>query len=279
MRRPPAVNEWLLRLREGRTLVEQAHNVRARVEHLEDQLAALKSSVDVPRELVDEYAQWREQPLPERPLVSVLVATYNRADLLTQRCIPSVLGQSYEHLELIVVGDGCSDHTEEAVAAIDDPRLTFLNLPRRADYPEDDRRRWMVAGTAPTNEALRRARGDLIAHLDDDDEYLPDRLRRLVEFTVANRCDVVWHPFWWQADTGRWRLEEAERFALGHVTNLSVVYRSWFTRLRSEPDSHLLREPGDWNRFRKMAHLAPVVMRYPEPLARHYQERSARSAG
>lgn len=61
------------------------------------------------------------------------------------------------------------------------------------------------------------------------------------------------------------------------MTNLSVIYRSWFTRFQSEPDTYLLKEPGDWNRFRRMEHVAEVVMRYPEPLARHYQERSARA--
>lgn len=263
-------------LRETRTLLYQAHLLRVRLEQAEDELAALKSSIDVPRELHEEFAAWRRQPIPANPLVSVLVATYNRAQILTSRCIPSVLGQTYDNLELIVVGDGCTDDTEEAVAAIDDTRLHFVNLPRRGDYPSEQTNRWMVAGGFPTNEALARARGSFIAHLDDDDEYLPDRLRTLVEFATENRCDLVWHPFWWQTDTGRWRLHEAERFTHGNVTNLSVFYRSWFTRFRSEPDTYLLREPGDWNRFRRMAHVAEVVMRYPEPLARHYQERGPR---
>jgi glycosyltransferase involved in cell wall biosynthesis len=264
------------RLAKTRNLLYEAETLRARLEEAEDEIAALKSSVDVAPELHDEYARWRRTPLPERPLVSVLTATYNRGELLTSRCIPSVLEQSYDNLELIVVGDGCTDETEELVAAIDDPRLRFVNLPRRAAYPSDGSNRWMVAGGVPTNEALGMARGELIAHLDDDDEYLPDRLRRLVEFMGANDCDLVWHPFWWESGAGHWRLEEAERFARGHVTNLSVMYRSWFTRFRSEPDTYRLSEPGDWNRFRRMAHVAPVVKRYPEPLSRHYEERGAR---
>lgn len=43
-----------------------------------------------------------------------------------------------------------------------------------------------------------------------------------------------------------------------------------------DPRRLRLLEPGDWNRLRRMAHVARVVKRHPEPLARHYQERSAR---
>lgn len=243
--------------------------------HLADQLDALKSSLEVSKDLVEDFFEWKAaNPLPAEPLVSVAVATYNRSRLLTERCIPSVLNQTYRNLELIVVGDGCTDDTEKAVNRIKDPRLRFVNLSGRSEYPKNSGLRWMVAGTRPTNEALSMARGDFIAHLDDDDEYVPDRLEKLVGFALEHDCDFVWHPFWWEMEDESWRVWEAPEFAYGQVTNASVLYRSWFKRFESDIDAHRLIEPGDWNRFRKIKYVDPVSMRYPEPLSLHYRERN-----
>jgi len=59
------------------------------------------------------------------PLVSILIATYNRPKCLTQRAIKSVLNQTYENFEIVVVGDHCSEETVRAVEKIDDERLIF----------------------------------------------------------------------------------------------------------------------------------------------------------
>ena len=234
-----------------------------------------KSRLEVPAEYIEEFRRWKaETPIPEKPLVTVTVATYNRARLLTERCIPSVLNQTYGNLELVVVGDGCADETEEAVGRIKDPRLKFVNLHERGAYPSDPERRWMVAGTPAMNKGLSMARGDYITHLDDDDEYLPDRLGKLVEFAAGNGCDLVWHPFWFEDAKGRWRQNEAPDFAFARVTTSSVFYRSWFKKITWDMEAHLLMEPGDWNRLRRIKYVGPASMRYPEPLLKHYRERS-----
>src|SRR5262249_40549906 len=115
---------------------------------------------------------------------------------------------------------------------------------------------------------------DLIANLDDDDEFLPDRLAKLVEFAVAGQSDLVWHPFWFETEPGRWLLNEANDMALGQVTTSSVMYRSWFKCLPADPFSHLISEPGDWNLFRRIKFLGATCARFPEPLLRHYAERN-----
>jgi hypothetical protein len=247
--------------------------LESKVERVDEQVDLLKSSLEVPQDLVQEFFEWKARtPIPARPLVTIAVATYNRAQLLTERCIPSVLGQTYDNLELIVVGDGCTDETEEVMAEIRDPRLTFVNLPERGSYPADPMRRWMVAGTSALNKAMSMARGDFVTHLDDDDEYMPDRLEKLVEFAIDNRCDFVWHPCWSEDNEGHWKLIEAPRFAHSHVTTSSVFYRSWFTKIEWNVDAHLLMEPGDWNRFRRIKYIGPVIMRCPEPLLKHYRQ-------
>src|SRR5258708_4622321 len=186
-----------------RHVMRRIESLEVELQALRDEVDLFKSSFDVSPELIDEFIAWKaSHPIPEHPLVTVTVATYNRAQLLTDRCIPSVLGQTYPNLELIIVGDGCTDETEEAVRRITDPRLKFYNLAERGNYPRDKRRRWMVAGAPAMNIAASLAKGDYLTHLDDDDEYVPQRLEKLVEFAVANSCDLVWHPFWWEQGDG-----------------------------------------------------------------------------
>lgn len=244
-----------------------------------EEFDAAKSSNDVPRELIAEYDEWKRQnPVPENPLVSVTVVTYNRARLLVERCIPSILGQTYRNLELIIVGDCCTDETEELVARIDDPRVRFYNLPQRGPYPSDPLRRWMVAGTFAVIKAYSMVRGDYLTHLDDDDEYVPERLERLVEFAGTNDCDFVWHPFWTEGADGEWSINESREFRHGQVTNASVFYRSWFKKIEPDINAHRLLEPGDWHRFRRIKYINSVAMRYPEPLLKHYREGTQRVA-
>lgn len=263
------IEEKLSRLRgEVDVLHGEVHSLR-------DEVHNLKSSLEVSPELIEDFPAWKVlNPIPAEPLVSVIVVTYDRAKLLTERCIPSILGQTYSKLELIVVGDGCTDKTEELLSEIKDPRLKFFNMSERGKYPTDNNRRWMVAGTYAVNKAFSMVTGDYLTHLDDDDEYVPERLELLVKFAVENQCDFVWHPFWWEQQDGTWTINEASEIAHAQVTNASVFYRSWFKKIESNINAYRLMEPGDWNRFRRIKYIGAVSMRYPLPLLRHYKERN-----
>lgn len=72
--------------------------------------------------------------------------------------------------EVLVVGDGCTDDSETVVAAIDDRRVRWINLPMNTGHQSD-----------PNNEGLRQAKGDLIAYLGHDDLWLPHHLEVLVK--------------------------------------------------------------------------------------------------
>lgn len=126
------------------------------------------------------------------PLVSVLIPTYDNYRLLRERSIPSVLAQSYQHFEVIVVGDAAPDDARQVVEAFDDPRITFYNLPYRGPYPDDPETRWLVAGVPPYNEAARRARGRWVAPLDDDDAFRPQHLERLLEGARVDRLELIY---------------------------------------------------------------------------------------
>lgn len=239
----------------------------------------LRSRREVPGSKRAEFRDWLEaNPLSDQPLVSVCVATYNRPRLLTERCIPSVLRQTYSHLELIVVGDGAATETVDAVRAVKDDRLHFENLPQNGPYPSDPLRRWMVAGTFAMNRGLKLAKGELITHLDDDDAYLPERLERLVDTLRSRKAHFVWHPFHFEAAPGVWGIKESRRFTFGQVTTASVLYRSWFKSIPWDVNAHRWGEPGDWNRFRKIRYLRPTCVRFPEPLLRHFREQTATSS-
>jgi glycosyltransferase involved in cell wall biosynthesis len=254
------------------------NDLRHVTEVLRYEMEALKSSLGIAPELLEEFERWKAAtPIPVKPLVSVCVATYNRPHLLVTRCLQSIRTQTYENLEILVIGDGSSIETQRAVEMIHDPRIKFYNLPERGRYPTNANRRWMVAGSAPLNEGLRRATGDYITHLDDDDEYLPDRIERLVKFAAETKADFIWHPFWYEAEGG-WSVLACGELRMGSVTTSSVFYRSWFKKIEWDVNAHLLLEPGDWNRFRRFKYFQPAMHRYPEPLLRHYRERKAEAA-
>ena len=140
----------------------------------------------------------REGPDYERPftvaepLVSVFITTYENADALASRSIPSVLGQTHSNLELWVVGDAASAEVEEAARSFDDPRVRFVNLTTRGDYPDDRDDRWLVAGTAPANEGLRLAQGDWIAPHCDDDAFTPNHIEVLLAEARRQRLELVY---------------------------------------------------------------------------------------
>jgi glycosyltransferase involved in cell wall biosynthesis len=222
----------------------------------------------------DEYRAAYADPAP---LVSVCVGTYNRAKLLTERALPSLLAQTYRNLEIIVVGDACTDDTAERVAALNDPRIRFVNLPKRGDYPDDPQLRWMVAGTATVNHALTLANGEFITHLDDDDAHHPCRIEALHDKIRRHRADLVFHPFLCEADDGSWITRPA-RFSFTHVSTGSIFYHRWFKRIPWDMLAYRYGEPGDWNRLRKFKYLGAKIISSRGVYLKHYRERSQLTA-
>ncbi len=93
------------------------------------------------------------------PLVTVIIPTYNRADLLP-RAVRSVLNQSYTSLELLVVDDGSTDGTAEVMKGFEDSRVRFLRLETNQGQ------------CGAMNAGIGAARGEWVCFLDSDDEYL-----------------------------------------------------------------------------------------------------------
>lgn len=106
-----------------------------------------------------------------KPLVSIIVPTFNRRDLLL-RALKSISVQMYAYHETIVVNDGGED-VSKMVSGFHKAR--YINLGRNYGLP------------AARNAGIREAKGEWIAYLDDDDWYYPHHLRRLVAMAEQAR--------------------------------------------------------------------------------------------
>ena len=119
------------------------------------------------------------------PLVTVVIATYNRAETL-KYAKESVLWQRYKNFELWVIGDCCTDHTEKVVQSFNDARVNFYNLPQNSGYQ-----------SKPNNEGIKRSKGQFIAYLNHDDIWLPNHLQDTVAHLQATNADIVFSIIQW----------------------------------------------------------------------------------
>ena len=112
----------------------------------------------------------RYSPVAKEPLISVYVPTYNRGKILIERAVSSVLNQTYKNFEFIIIGDHCTDNTEELVKKTGDKRIRFYNIPKRGyRYPPTVENHWFAGPVVAANKALEMVKGDWIARIDDDD--------------------------------------------------------------------------------------------------------------
>jgi hypothetical protein len=167
------------------------------------------------------------------PLVSVIIPTWNRGELLISRTLPSVLNQTYQHLEIIIVGDCCTDKTAALIASIGDPRLHFFNLPERGEYPSEKKDLWQVAGSAPKNRGLEMASGTWISPLDDDDVFTPDHIESLLRYAQMNDLELVYGKLKIEESTGRWK-DKGRVTRQMSIQNSTMLFRSYLKLFRSD---------------------------------------------
>jgi glycosyltransferase involved in cell wall biosynthesis len=180
------------------------------------------------------------------PRVTIVTATYNWAPVLPY-AIASVLDQTFEDFELLVIGDGCTDESAAVVQAVDDPRVHWHNLERNVGHQ-----------SGPNNEALRLARGQLIAYLGHDDLWLPRHLERLVAaldtgapmahattvMVTPDRPPARWPGPGWVYRPGSW----IPPTSLMHDRDLAVAVGGWYAPVDTgtlEPEAHLWRRMAD----------------------------------
>lgn len=126
------------------------------------------------------------------PLVSIVIPTYNHAPML-QRALATVVEQTYQNWNAIVVNNFSTDNTLEVVAAFNDPRIQCVNF-----------RNHGVIG-ASRNEGIALATGKYVAFLDSDDTWFPTKLEKCVEI-LESGSDLVCHAEYWIDESGKSRL-------------------------------------------------------------------------
>ena len=158
------------------------------------------------------------------PLVSIIVPIF-KTERYVEKCLRSVMAQTYENLEILCINDDTPDQSAEIVAAIakEDPRIRLL---------EHERNQGLGAAR---NTGLLAARGEYIASVDSDDYVAPDMIQALVDGTMGGVHDVV--------VCGFQRVTEQGDIISNHLPKIGIV----------NPDRHTnifkISNPAFWNKL------------------------------
>jgi len=117
--------------------------------------------------LVDETINRQKKSFDYEPFISICIPTYNRAEFL-QRSISTILRQTYEKYEIIIIDDGSTDNTEDVIKSFNSPKIRYI----RKEHSGIPRSR---------NRAIQEAKGEFILWVDSDDEVSAYLLERYVE--------------------------------------------------------------------------------------------------
>lgn len=119
------------------------------------------------------------------PIVSVIIPTYNRADLVG-RAIQSVLNQTYQDFEIIIIDDASTDNTDKIMILLNDKKIKYIKNKKN------------VGGSESRNIGIKNAKGKYIAFLDSDDEWMPTKLekqlRKINESSVFAK--IIYAGYW-----------------------------------------------------------------------------------
>lgn len=106
-------------------------------------------------------------------IVSVVIPTHNRSELI-ENAVKSVLKQTYTNFEIIIVDDASADNTESIVKSINSEKITYIKI-------KESR-----GGNYARNLGAKNSKGSFIAFLDDDDEWLPNKLETQMKIFAKN---------------------------------------------------------------------------------------------
>ena len=120
----------------------------------------------------------------DNPLISVIMPTYNRSTIAGNAAI-SVLQQSYNNIELIIVDDGSSDGTKDIIKALNDTRIKYI------------RHETNKGGSAARNTGIKSSKGDYLSFIDDDNIWMPEILE-LQYKTFSNSSPDIGIVYVWQ---------------------------------------------------------------------------------
>jgi glycosyltransferase involved in cell wall biosynthesis len=182
--------------------------------------------------------QGTTRPKAEQPLVSCIVPIWNRAAYLTE-ALDSILAQTYQPIELLVVDDGSTDGSERIAAAYGQQ----LRLIRQAH----------AGPSAARNTGLVAARGSFVAFLDSDDRWHPEKLARqmarFVERPELELC-ICWVQNFWEpelaAEAKRYRHHRRAKPVPGYVAAALLARRAAFERVGPFDERLVFGDGPEW---------------------------------
>ncbi len=145
-------------------------------------------------------------PLNAAPLVSVIVTTMDRPNLLTD-ALNSLLGQTYEHWEAVVVNDGGEDIGDRIATADRSGRIKYIHHPHNRGL------------SAARNTGISLSSGDILCYLDDDDRLLPEHLETIVTAMHRSGAGLVYT----EAEYVSERVANGERIELSRTAPYSHI--------------------------------------------------------
>lgn len=116
--------------------------------------------------------------MPESSQISVVIPNYNRSELLV-KAIKSVLQQTFPVLEVIVCDDGSTDNSKDLVAQLNHPKVKWIDCGKNG------------RPAIPRNIGIKQSKGNWLAFLDNDDEWLPNKLEEQVNCIKAHQLKAV----------------------------------------------------------------------------------------
>ena len=118
-------------------------------------------------------------------LVSIIMPSYKRHREIVSRAIDSLINQTYENIEIILVDDNAGTELVEYRNELE--TIIKENADKRIKYIQNERN---LGGAGARNEGIKMAKGEYITFLDDDDIYLPEKIEKQLEFMLKNELDM-----------------------------------------------------------------------------------------
>ncbi|MEW6634889.1 MAG: glycosyltransferase [Pseudomonadota bacterium] len=189
-----------------------------------------------------------------RPRLSILMPTHSRVDVISL-AIQSVLDQTVDDFELLVVGDGCAAGTAGIVEGFEDDRIRFYDLPKAPHY-----------GYANRNTALREARGEFIGFAADDDLLFIDHFEILAN-GLKDGAAMAYSQALWVSTDGiaapfLTNLELADEFRFFMETGNSIPASCFLYRADCLPSKDVWPEDvaagADWRLWHRIIRENPL---------------------
>lgn len=177
------------------------------------------------------------------PLVSIVTPTYNRSDLIGDT-IRSVVAQTYQNWEMLIVDNGSTDDTRRVVESFPDARIRYF-FQQGTGSP-----------VGPRNRGFAEARGDIICFLDSDDLWLPDKLARQVPcFKNHPKLGLLFADCFLVNGRGEvyGRHWDASRPARGRIL-AALLRHNFIPALTVAIPRHVLEEVGNLDETYRIAH-------------------------